>query len=372
MKKILLLSSVLVAAAAFAQTTDSYRLNLKLVNGQSASFKVEDIEEITFDEDKPITLAVDQTKTDSGRTYTTDEDGVTVVYWDTTAPEHAIRTVSFDGDGCLTGYDYVVTFSYWSENPVSNVELRMVQNGSLLFPWKVGDNMDLAHCVRPGSDTSSQGGEWKELTFDVSRAWEIVEFNQSKNRLQDLCIQIDFRDYNTVAQTFKVKDFHILPRVAESLPEVALPYTSIGEAYGRTVSDIEGGFKVEFPGQYQAGDGSMANIPAHEVWVKAPYVLPNCDYTLSFSYKVDTDIKPIRAYLFHADFSAADGGTVLDEAPVKDQWKEIKVNMKDAFTALSYWGVKQAGELIRLDINPVADGTPINIEIKDAKLVPNP
>lgn len=356
---------LLAASTAFAQS-EQVKLSIKLLNGTTATYNVDDIEEITFQEEQPISLTVDQTRTTEGRTYATDEDGAAVIYWDTTAPAHSVRTLSFD-EG-LPGYDYVVTFSYWSENPVSSVELRMIKDDMLLFPWTVDGNTDNAHCVRNGADTSAQGGEWKTATFDVHSAWEILGFNQSKENGQNVAIQVAFEQGNSVAQTFKVKDFKILPRVPGLVPEVNLAYTKVdGAENGRTVTEIEGGYKIDFPAQFNG-----ANLDSHEIWLKSPqYLLPNCDYTLSFSYKVDTDINPVWSALFRGNWSAAGGDKEIVAAPVKDQWQEVKVNMKDTFTSFSFWGVRMADELIRLNFHPTVNGTPISIEIKDMKLIPN-
>lgn len=362
-KGFLILSALVVASSAFAQT-ESMRMSLKLLNGQTVSYNVDDIDEITFKEEK-YAVSVNTNNETDGRTYTTEEDGTTVVYWDTTAPEYAIRTVGFDGDGFMTGYDYVVSFSYWSENPVKTVEIRMVQNGGLLFPWQGNEPAynELAHCVRTGSDSSAEGGEWKHLTFDVSRAWEKVGFNQSKNRLQDLCIQIVFDNNDPkVAQTFKVKDLQITPRVAQNLPEINLSYGTYGEGGdGSTMTEIENGYKFEF----------AADKNSHELYFVRPYVMPNCDYTLSFSYRVDYQMGAIWAHpLF--PYVAFVGDLLLDDAPVVNEWKEVKVNLNDAFTAGHYWGVSREGAMLRMDFNPAIPGAPNTIEIKDIKLIPNP
>lgn len=207
----------------------------------------------------------------------------------------------------------------------------MVQNGALLFPWQSSEPVfnELAHCVRSGSDASSTGGEWKQLTFDVSRAWEKVGFNQSKNRLQDLCIQITFDNNEPkVAQSFKVKDLQIVPRIARNLPEINLSYCTYDVGDGSIMTETGNGYKFEFG----------ADKSTHEIFFERPYVMPNCDYTLSFSYKVDYQMSAIWAHpLF--PYVAFAGDLLLDGAPAVNEWKEVKVNLNDAFTSGHYWGV---------------------------------
>ena len=375
MKNIILFSTLFVAsAAAFAQSEDGYRLTLEMLNGRTASYNVDNIDEITFGEIQPFKVAVNEGDKVYGQTYSTEEGGVTVVNWPQHSGaqpvlEHAIRTVGFDGEG-LTGYDYVVKFSYYCDVPVHKVELRLVQNGQLIFPWAInGDTKGNSHCIMTGTDTSSPGGEWKELTYDVSRAWEKVGFNQSKNKGQDMSVQLSLDGGTAKAQTFKIKDLQILPRAACFCPEVNLDIR-ITDAYGETYTDIEGGKKIVLPGKWN-NNGTIQNIPEHVAWAVVPYPLPHTDYTLSFSYKVDVPLKSVWDFLFYGDWSAAGADRLIDDAPLTNEWKEVKVNCKDQFTNFNFWGVRIDKDQIRINFNPVTEGEPMTIEIKDVKLIPN-
>lgn len=94
-------------------------------------------------------------------------------------------------------------------------------------------------------------------------------------------------------------------------------------------------------------------------------------HSLSFSYKVDYQMSAIWAHpLF--PYVAFAGDLLLDGAPVVNEWKEVKVNLNDAFTSGHYWGVSRDGAMLRFDFNPITPGTPNIIEIKDIKLIPNP
>ncbi len=372
MKKIILLSTLLVAAAAFAQSED-YMLILKMTDGRTSSFNVYDIEEMTFGEIQPIKVAVNENDKGYGQTYTTD-GGVTVINWPQHSDaqpvlEHAIRTVSLDGDG-LTGYDYVVKFSYYCDVPVHKVELRMVQNGQLIFPWAInGDTKGNSHCIMTGTDTSSPGGEWKELTYDVSRAWEKVGFSQSKNKGQDMSVQLSLDGGTAKPQTFKIKDLRILPRTSKYCPEVNLDIRTT-PAYGETYTDIDGGIKIDFPAQWN-DNGTMKNLPEHVAWVSVPYLLPHTDYTLSFSYKVNVPLQSVWDFLFYGDYSNAGADRQIDAAPLVNEWKEVKVNCKDQFTNFNFWGVRIEKDQIRINFNPVTESEPMTLEIKDVKLIPN-
>lgn len=367
MKKILLLSSLLVAANAFAQTDDTYTMKLELASGRVVSYPVDNVANITFEVTQPLTPEYNTDDDYNSKTFSKDGD-ITIVNWPvnsdaTPVPEYTIDTKGIPGG--IADYNCIVKFSYWSDSPVGSIELRMVQNGSLVFPYG-------HHCVSTGYDTGSQGGEWKELIFDVSRAWESTAFTQDLNKGQYARIQVNFAQGNSVTHQLKIKDFEILPRISKYCTEV-FPTFAANDGYGQTCTDIEGGKKIVIPAQFNNG-GTMVDVPEHVVWAYMPFPIPHPDYTLSFSYKIEGEgfsMVNVADHLFRGDSDAADSGCILDSTPVMGEWETVSINMKDAFTNFDYWALKRTNERIRLEFNPSVNGREMTISIKDLKLIPN-
>lgn len=366
MKKILLLSSLLVASTAFAQTDESaYKMSLKLANGSVQTFNVDNITEITFDETAPKTIPFDANN-DWANTSTFENGTLTKLFPATNSPENMVWSLA---PGALDNSQWVLKFSYQCTSPVTRLEINLFDNGTGFKPAYYGKLDNATHIGIIIDNSGANANEWKEIAVDISNAIEYARWNldgASDNRFR-----IHFDGVPTdVARTIKVKDLRLVPKPTQKRKEIACVIDEEGsKAYETVITHPEDGVTAL---EYQNGKAESY------LWLSIPEALPDPNYSLTMTYKCDQQLSELQFLLF--DWTGRinrwnNGGSVADWVKFTDfvaqpnEWKTVTINLKNIISQMD-WNLGHSGERLRMHPNRT-NMVGCTLQVKDIKLVPN-
>ena len=283
----------------------------------------------------------------------------------------------------LENVDYNFVFEY--KGPALS-GLQVLYSAKVLVPgrYQLGNNID-----QPGIDPIPESPEWREITIPLTRRAEAKDWG----RFVESALRIGFNDHSYTDETgtnygkpleVQVRNLRFEPTNAPATEPkpIDLYFTSIGRHQGDPLQ-ADGSYDITFCGQYP----QTVEYEAFTSYLEED--LPDNElYYLTFSYQAEDIIDQLVARYWDDTKQPAPiiGSSPSRTLPATKQWTQVYLPLSNRGDYA--WGKK--GQNMRIHfynhdrMNPGEDivestpasrrngkyGTPINVKVKDLKLVP--
>lgn len=290
----------------------------------------------------------------------------------------------------LENVDYNFVFEY--KGPALDCVQVLYWAKVLVDGLQIGNNID-----QPGIDPIPESPEWREITIPLTRRAEAQDWG----RFVESVLRIGFNDHSYVNTNPKganygkplevqVRNLRFEPTNAPATEPkpIDLYFTAIGRHQGEPLQ-ADGSYDITFCGQFPQPDKTVKDPVEYEAFTsRLEENLPDNElYYLTFSYQAEDIINEFVArYWDSTNPALIIGSSPSRTLPATKQWTQVYLPLSNRGDCA--WG--KAGHNMRIHfynhdrMNPGEDivestpasrangkyGKPINVKVKDLKLVP--
>ncbi len=220
--KNLLPSAIIMLSSAVAFAQAPYKMQIELKDGSNVQYKVDDISQVTFDNsaNPTFTLAYKDGQNQGYGIQVSgpDNEGIYTMTIPANAPERVIWTEGLENG--IPDANYKLTFSYCSTVAIG--EAKCVLFNSTMGWYDAGSGLvtsaEEPGCAWPGTpfiwyrDTQAAANEWKEISFDLSKAIASVNWNLNGKKNESIRLGFDL-PAGAAAEDFtlKIKNLKLEP-----------------------------------------------------------------------------------------------------------------------------------------------------------------
>lgn len=212
---------MLSSAVAFAQSP--YKMQIELKDGTNVQYKVDDISQLTFDNTANPTFTIvyndEQNKSYDIQVSGPDTENIYTLTIPANAPERVVWTNGIPQG--LPAANYKLTFSYCSSVAIGEAKAVLFNGGMDWYDASKGmiTSSEEPGCAWPGTpfiwyrDTQAAANEWKEISFDLSKAIASVNWNMNGKTGERIRIGFDLTPGFTPTEnyTIQIKDLKLEP-----------------------------------------------------------------------------------------------------------------------------------------------------------------
>ena len=281
----------------------------------------------------------------------------------------------------LENVDYNFVFEY--KGPALDC-VQLLYWAKVLVPgYQLGNNID-----QPGIAPIPESKEWTKITIPITRRAEAQDWG----RFVESVLRIGFNDHSYIDKNganygtpleVQVRNLRFEPTNAPATEPkpIDLTFTAIGNHEGEPLQ-ADGSYDITFCGQYP----QTVEYEAFTSYLVED--LPDNElYYLTFSYQADDIINELVArYWDDTNPALIIGSSPSRTLPATDQWTQVYLPLSNRGDCA--WGKARQNMRIHFynhdRMNPGEDivestpasrangkyGTPINVKVKDLKLVP--
>ena len=289
----------------------------------------------------------------------------------------------------LENVDYNFVFEY--KGPALDC-VQLFYWAKVLVPdrYQLGNNT-----TQPNIKPIPESTEWTTITIPITERAKAKDWG----RFVESVLRIGFNDHSYVDKTgtnygkplqVQVRNLRFEPTNAPATAPVPidLTFTSIGRHEGDPLQ-ADGSYDITFYGQYPLPDKKVKDRVEYEAFTSSLVEdLPDNElYYLTFSYQADDIINELVArYWDDTTEAKIIGNSPSRTLPATDQWTQVYLPLSNRGDCA--WG--KAGQNMRIhfynhdrtnkdedivESTPASRrngkyGTPINVKVKDLKLVP--
>lgn len=291
----------------------------------------------------------------------------------------------------LENVDYNFVFEY--KGPALDCVQVLYWAKVLVDGLQIGNNID-----QPGIAPIPESKEWTKITIPITRRAEAQDWG----RFVESVLRIGFNDHSYIDPNgdnfgkqleVQVRNLRFEPTNAPATkPEpIDLTFTAIGRHQGEPLQ-ADRSYDINFYGQFPLPDKKVKDPVEYEAFTsRLEENLPDNElYYLTFSYQAEDIIDQLVArYWDDTTEAKIIGDSPSRTLPATDQWTQVYLPLSNRGDCA--WGKK--GQNMRIhfynhdrtnlgDDTPVLEestpasranskyGTPINVKVKDLKLVP--